>query len=426
MRFRDSEKKLLYPFVFSVMLLLGLGLVTLYSASYPKALQLGLPSYYFIRRQLLFTAAGIFGALFLFLLPRAYYSWFIFTALSASLILMLLTQFTSLGAARLGARRWMQIGPFSFQPSELVKLSVLLFLANFLGRQGTVNTGRRENPYRRTEGYEDASEITGYRNEERKKLDRVPKTAAVFLIPAAVVLLFTGLIALQRDFSTAALFLFICLAVMAVGGVRLSYLLYSLAAVIIPGMFILLNEEYRLRRIIGFLYPELDPAGMSYQVSRSTAAVQSGGVLGKGVGQGTMKIGAVPEIESDFIFSAFAEEFGLIGVLSVLFLFAVFAYTGAAGAGKHRGEDNVLFLAGFGGTFIIFWQMLLHVSVTIGILPPTGIPLPFFSLGGTNLVVNLVFCGIIAKSIYVSARETEAESYLYEHDSNDVDGIFEL
>lgn len=384
---QTDKSKILYPFIISMFFLIGLGLVSLYSASYYKAVQLNLPSYYFIKRQLIFAGIGLFGGTVAFLLPQRVYKWLIPMALAFSFILMILTQFTSLGDTRMGARRWIVIGPISFQTSELVKISVLLFLANYLHK----NSGKLS-------------------------------TFSFAIIPMIIVGVFSGMIALQRDFSGTALFLFICFTILAVGGVKRTFFFYFLLITVIPGIFFLLKEEYRLRRVIGFLYPDLDPTGLNYQVRMSLEAIRNGGIVGTGIGNGQMKLGLIPEVESDFIFSSFAEEFGLIGVCIIWLFFMIFSITGIIGARQHKDSNGFRYFLGFGAVSFIFWQALLNWGVVIALLPPTGIPFPFFSLGGTNLVVTLSMCGFIARSIFEKVQPVE-HGFFEEGQDDYFDGI---
>ncbi len=359
-----DQRTLLFPFFAVLLLLLGAGLVSLYSASYFRALNITGDPFYYVRRQAVFALLGIIGALVMAGIPYHYFRFLVPLVLAASLVLMLLTLLSPLGETRLGARRWMSLGPVSLQPSEVVKISVILFLANYLGKHG-------------------------------KRLEEL-RIAAV---PVGVVLLFAVLIILQRDFSTALLFVFVMFSMIAVSRTKKIYLLFFLLLVMVPGIMLLLMEEYRLRRVIGFLFPSADPTGMNYQVNMSLRAVASGGFLGTGFGLGTMKH-VIPEVSADFIFASFAEETGLAGVLSVWLLFAALGYIGYRAAAAHRHGDQRLFFLGFGCTSMIIWQALINMAVVIGAVPPTGLPLPFFSLGGTNLAMVLTMCGCIGRTVY--------------------------
>lgn len=347
-----------------VLLLLGIGLTSLYSASYDKALRMGLPSGYFFNRQVVFALLGLFCAAVITVIPLSAIKSLIPLLLLSSFLLMLLTSFTSLGETRLGATRWIRIGSLSFQPSELVKVSVILYLANYLD----------------------------------KKREIIHHFWAV-TVPVAVIFIAAGLILIQRDYSTTMVFLFLSFSILLIAGARISHLIYYLGLAGVPGLLMLITEEYRLKRVVGFIFKDIDPAGINYQVNISLDAIASGGLFGKGFGQGTYKLGKIPEVQSDFIFSSFAEEQGLIGVLLLIALFTGFAFLGFRGAAKHRESDRFMYIAGFGITHLIMWQVLLNLGVVSGFVPPTGIPLPFFSAGGTNLLMNLGMCGLLFKII---------------------------
>ncbi len=362
-----DQRSLLFPLFLVILLLTGLGLTALYSASSYRAGQLAGDSFHYVKRQMLFVLLGVSGGIFITLIPDRVLRIIIPLALGISLVLMILTLTTPLGEVRLGARRWLRIGPLSMQPSEVVKVSVILFLANYLGKH-----------------------------------DRDMQRLSVTLIPVGVSLLFAALILLQRDFSTAVLFITVCFAMIAVSSTRLIYLVYVMLITVIPGALLLLSEEYRFRRVLGFLFSEADPSGINYQVNMSLRAVAAGGIWGSGFGLGTVKY-RIPEVSSDFIFAAYAEETGLIGVGVVTLLFIALGVIGFRSASAHRRGDPRLFQLSFGCTCMVLWQALINMAVVIGALPPTGLPLPFFSLGGTNLTMVMVMCGCIARSVTIPA-----------------------
>jgi cell division protein FtsW len=156
---------------------------------------------------------------------------------------------------------------------------------------------------------------------------------------------------------------------------------------------LIFTREHRLLRLINFIWPESDPQGGGFQVRASLLTIMSGGPLGKGIGQGTRKIASVPEIHSDFIFSSFAEESGFLGVLFLFILFGIFAFQGYR-AGQ-RAETPFRRLLAFGMVTMVVSQALLNVAVVSGALPATGVPLPFFSAGGSSLAATLLMAGLI-------------------------------
>lgn len=379
-----DRRQVQIPLVFlSVLLvLLGLGLTVLYSASYDKALRLGVEGTYFFDRQLVFCIIGLFTGLAAAVISPNFVRRLIPLLVILTAIAMLLTRFSPLGQTRLGATRWLQLGPLSFQPSELLKVTAILYIA-------------------------------GYTDRKQQHI-REFRTAAV---PVAVILAGAGLIIIGNDFSSTVIFLFLSFSVLLVGGVKLSHLGYFALLAGIPGMLLMFTKAYRLRRIIGFLYKDIDPSGINYQIHASMEAISSGGLFGKGFGQGTAKLGSIPEVHSDFIFAAFAEEFGFLGVAVVIILFAAFAFLAFKGASAHAHRNTFLYVSGFGFSFLIIWQVLINISVVGGIIPPTGVVLPFFSSGGTNLVINLTVSGFLLGIMFRGNSNNNASESTYHSDT---------
>ena len=194
-------------------------------------------------------------------------------------------------------------------------------------------------------------------------IDKNKKNLQIFyysLYPMLIVLVFAGLILIQKDFSTTVLFLFICLSIFLAAGVKFSYLLYMFLFLGIPGILLLVTQSYRLKRVIGFLFKDIDPSGINYQVNTSLSAIKSGGLFGKGLGQGMYKLGLIPEVQSDVVFASFAEEMGLMGVFLVCILFFLYGFLGYLGALRLRKTDPFLFFTGFGSTSMVIWQALLN------------------------------------------------------------------
>jgi cell division protein FtsW len=160
---------------------------------------------------------------------------------------------------------------------------------------------------------------------------------------------------------------------------------------------------------VSFLFPSIDPSGLNWQVQNSLKAMSSGGIFGKGLGNGVYKLGIIPEVQSDFIFASIVEELGFIGVLLFFLLFISFAILGFGAAYRHgKAGNQFTSLVAFGVTFMILWQAIVHVAVVSSLLPPTGIPLPFFSQGGTNLFMILGECGLLYRCINDEAQESIA------------------
>lgn len=377
--FSDKKTPTWSPFMFVciVIALVCYGLVTLYSASYDEALRHGLPSSYYFSRQIIFALLGFFGFIIIRWIPMRWIQRSIPFLLLLSLLLMVLTLITPWGVERLGARRWLQIGSLpSFQPSELLKISAVLALALILSKW------------------------------DKQSFYPVGASLIIILISAFLII---G----QRDYSTTLVFLLVALALLAIGGVRLRYIAMSIFLLGSGAVVFLFIEPYRIRRVVSFLFPNIDPSGLNWQVQKSLEAITPGGILGKGLGKGVFKLGLIPEVQSDFIFASLAEEMGLAGILIFFLLFIGFACLGFSTARRlysPHPKQRFMALATFGITFMITWQALVNLAVVTALLPPTGIPLPFFSQGGTNLFVILCECGFI----YTCMIEGDKEIIAYE------------
>lgn len=274
-----------------------------------------------------------------------------------------------------GARRWIRYGGFSFQPSELAKIALPLFLAYFLTR-----------------------------NE-----DRVGDFKATVL-PCIIVLgLIAGLVFLEPDLGTTIVLCAVFASVYFAAGARLIHLLPVAAGLLLFGVASLIFAPWRLRRLAAFVDP-CDPdnaAGAGYQVCQSLYAIGSGGVFGEGFGKGEQKLFYLPYPYSDFIFSVVGEELGLIGTLGIVAAFGVLLWRGTRAA--LRATDRFGMLLGFGLVTGIVVQALFNISVVISILPAKGIPLPFISYGGSSVVVTLFAVGIL---LNISERQTVGRAFV--------------
>jgi cell division protein FtsW len=350
----------------SVFLLTGIGLVSLYSASYAFAQRFFGDGLYFISRQLIFGAAGLAGFFIVTRINLDLVRKLIKPLVIGTVILCALTFVPAIGVSKNGASRWIRLGSWTYQPSELVKLVLPLYLAHIFD----------------------------------KKQDSLDSFRSGVLPPVMMTALFFILIYLQNNFSTAVFVAVNALAIFFLAGVRLRYFFAAIVMLLPLSGLLILTKEHRLRRLISFIWPDWEPQGAGYQVRSSLLTIVSGGFWGKGIGQGTRKIASVPEIHSDFIFSAFAEESGFLGVLLLFALFAAFAVRGYRGALRTDSMFKRLLCCGL--LTMILSQTLLNIAVVSGSLPATGIPLPFFSAGGSSLATTLIMAGLI---VNVSRRE---------------------
>ncbi len=364
---RDPNEGILSPFTFIVLvvLLTAIGLVSMYSASFPEAVDHGLPHYYFFLKQIVFAFAGLVCATGITFVPTKYYRYAIIPLLVISLVTMLMTSFTPFGVTVFGARRWLDLPLLpSFQPSEIVKISVLLFLSFWLSDPRC-----------------------------RKYL------GWYYVVPIAIIVVFASLILFQRAYTTTILFLILSASLLIVGKFAIRWIVVFAAFISVPALYLLLGEGYRVRRVASFIMPELDPQGLNWQINMSLSAIREGALSGKGLGNGTYKYGLLPEVQNDFIFANIAEETGFLGVLAIFLFFALFAIIGYRSASRMWPRDQFLSLVATGITTMIVFQVIVNVAVVTGMMPPTGIPLPFFSQGGTNLFVILVECGVLYRII---------------------------
>jgi cell division protein FtsW len=343
-----------------VALLCGIGLMMVLSASSVQALRAYGGPWVFFERQVLWVGAGAVG---LVVAARVdYRRWRVLATplMLLCLCLLVLVLVPSLGVTSGGSSRWLGFGVFRFQPSEVAKLAAVLFAADLLAR----------------------------RTEQRGR-------DAVVLRP---VLLVTGgvtvLILRQPDMGTAMVLLLAVMAVLFVGGVPLSRM-GILALVVAAGAVVVsVAEGYRRARLFAFLNPWKDPANTGYQIAQSLVALGSGHLTGVGLGASRAKWGFLPNAHTDFIFAIIGEELGLVGTVLVVALFAAFAVLGVRAA--LRAPDRFGTLAAAGITVWVVGQAVVNVGAVIGILPVTGVPLPFVSFGGSSLVITMVAVGILA------------------------------
>ena len=357
---RIQNQKTLHIFYFCIILLLGTGLVTLYSASYAYSQRFLNDGNSLIIRQLIVSAFGIVLFIIFSRINLGILRKYIIILLAVAAVLCLLTLFPSIGKERHGATRWIEINSISYQPSEMVKFVLPLYLAHLLDKKG----------------------------------DKINDFFTGILPPVLVIGLFFTLIYIQNNFSTAVFIAINALAIFFIAGIRYRYFISAFIMIIPVSVILVFTREHRWMRVVSFLRPEWEPMGAGFQVKASREAIVSGGLLGKGIGEGTRKIASVPEIHSDFIFTSYAEETGLIGIVLIFILFAVFGILGFNTAMRSETVFGKLLAAGL--TTMIVSQAMLNIAVVSGALPATGIPLPFFSAGGSSLTTTLISAGLIA------------------------------
>src|SRR6476469_3381617 len=340
------------------LLLVFVGLVMVFSASAVIAKERYHSGYFFLLRQLGWAVAGFIAMMVGMRIDykRLRHPAVVFSLLGVTTLMLISVFF--LDRAH-NTHRWIHFGGFSFQPSELAKPALILFLAYFLET--------------RTKSMGD------WRNT---------------LIPAVLpTLLFIGLIVFQPDLGTAIACGAITVCILFVSGLEVKYLAYAFLGSLLPLYFLIFHVAYRRDRILAFLNPYSDPQGRGFHIIQSLIAVSTGGVTGLGFMEGKQKLFYLPEPHTDFIFAVTAEELGLLGALVVLVLFGIFLWRGVRTA-LHT-QDMFGRLLAVGITSMVVVQAFINMSVVLGIMPTKGIPLPFVSYGGSSLFVTLACVGVL-------------------------------
>lgn len=349
-----------YVMLVPVLLLMGIGLVMVYSASCEIAIQNYKNEYYFFNKQMMFAGAGLFVMLFCRYFPFRWYRLFAYVLLIGSLVMLSLVLVRGIGHSAGGSRRWFNFGFIYFQPVEFAKFALVVFLSYSLAR----------------------------------KQEQVEEFWVGFAPHVFLMTVLSALIILQPDFGSIAILWMLTWAMMFAGRVRLLYLVSTAFMVILPaGIYLMFSSGYRSTRLKIFLDPWQDPLNSGYQIIHSLMAFGSGGFWGKGFGQGYQKLFYLPTPHTDFIFSVLGEEGGLRWVLFVVFLFLVVLWRGIHIAKNER--DFFGSMLALGLTVCIALQAIVNMGVCLSLLPTKGLTLPFLSYGGTALVINMAFIGIL-------------------------------
>lgn len=350
------DKKLLY--MLFGLLFFGLVMIASAGIAYSKT-RFGDP-YFFFKHQLFYGV--IPGLVIFYIVQKIDYSFWkkiSFPFFILSLVCLVLVFVPGVGTKIYGASRWIQLGPFSFQPSEMLKLSLILYLASWL-----------EN---RTERIKDFYEG---------------------LLPfAAIVAIVSLLLIKQPDVGTLGVIILISMSIYFISGAKLSHISWMGGLGAVALYIVVKLEPYRADRFMVFLHPELDPQGIGYQINQALLAIGSGGITGVGIGHSLQKFNYLPEPVGDSIFAIIGEELGLIGAVFLVLLFLAFAMRGLRVA--RRAPDRFGKLVAVGIVAWIIFQAFINISAISGLVPLTGIPLPFISYGGTSLVFLMIASGIL-------------------------------
>jgi len=353
-----SKPKIDYIFLFAVLALSAIGLIMILSASPTMGLKLG-DSFFFIKRHLFYLTLGFLALYFGFRIDLEHLKKWAGLIFAISIVLLISIYIPGVGRKVLGASRWIDLGILSFQPSELMKFSTVLFLAVIL-------TNRRE---------------------------QIKDFLAGLLPPLVLTGMVAVLIIRQPDLGTALTIAAAAFIMLFIAGAQLWHL-GLMGGVGVLGIAVLsIFSAYRMQRLLAYLDPWKDPQGIGFQIIQSLLAVGSGGLFGLGLGASRQKFFYLPQQFTDFIFAILGEELGLVGGLGVVILFIVLAGQGFRIALSTTDRFKSLLAAG-----LVSWitlQALINIAVVLGIIPTTGIPLPFISYGGTATIVNLFAVGVI-------------------------------
>lgn len=365
---KDTKNNLDFGMLITIIILLCAGIVMVASASSYYALSNYNNSNYFLVRQLFF---GIIGFIFMIIISnidyKRYKKWgYLFYIICLVLLVLVLTP---LGQTRNGAKRWLGFGALVFQPSEIMKIGLVIGMSTYLSLN-----------------YKKLNSFKGY------------------IIPILMLLLVVVVMFMQKHLSgTIVMFVAAC-SIIFVSGIKVKarYIIAGgIAAAAMLAVFIFMpsgdsaeaSGSFRLDRIVSFLNPEEDIKGGNWQAAQSLYAIGSGGIFGRGLGQSRQKYLWLPEAQNDFIFSVLGEELGLVGTVTVLALFSFFIYRGYRIAITARDMYGSLLATGITSAFAL--QILVNIAVVTCTVPVTGMPLPFFSYGGTALFINLCAMGIL-------------------------------
>ena len=350
---KKIDKKLLI----SVIVLSLFGLLMIYSSSNIWASYKFNDSFKYLKSQGLFLIIGFFIMNIISKIPYEFYKKYSNPILFICIILLVLVLIPGIGTIRNGSRSWFGIGSFGIQPSEAAKLGLIIFTSKYLS------------------------------NNKIKDI----KTSVLPIL--SIVILIFGLIMLQPDFGTGVIIVMSIVSLLFISGVNMSFFIKIGIVGLIGIVILVIIAPYRMARITSFLNPWSDPLGSGFQIIQSLYAIGPGGLLGMGLGNSIQKHFYLPEPQTDFIFSIISEELGFAGVLIISLLFIIIIYRGFKIA--INTENKFASFLAYGITFSIAFQTILNLMVVVGLIPVTGVTLPFLSYGGSSLLVSMTEIGIL-------------------------------
>ncbi len=352
-------KKINLSLLIAVVIISLFGVMMIYSASYVWAEYKFNDPYKFLKSQFIFLLAGYIIMMIMSKIDYRKYYKKANLIFGICLILLILVLIPGIGSVRNGSRSWFGIGGFGIQPSEFTKLGLIIFTSKYLAKNS-------------------------------RELKDIKKGVLPILI-----VLFTvfGLIMLQPDFGTGVVIVMSIIVLLFVSGVKMGFFIKIGILGLIGIVILIIVAPYRMERIISFLNPWSDPLGSGFQIIQSLYAIGPGGLLGLGLGNSIQKHFYLPEPQTDFIFSIISEEFGFMGVMIVSILFITIIYQGIKISIKC--EDAFGKYIAFGITFSLAFQTILNLMVVVGLIPVTGVTLPFLSYGGSSLLITMISMGIL-------------------------------
>ncbi len=343
----------------AVIIIIIFGIIMIYSASSIWAEYKFNDSLRFVKAQTIFFLLGIVIMLILSKIDYKIYYKKANLILMICFLLLVLVLIPGIGKIRNGARSWFGIGPLGIQPSEFAKIGLIIFVSKYIANN-------------------------------QKNIKNI-KTGVLPII--SIILAFFALIMLEPDFGTGVVMVMSLIAILFISGVKLSFFLKIGLIGVIGIIGLIIMAPYRLARIISFLNPWADPLGSGFQIIQSLYAIGPGGLLGQGFLQSRQKHFYLPEPQTDFIFSIISEEFGFLGIL-IVSLFFIFIFYRMIKISL-KAKDHFSKYLSFGLSFGMIFQALLNIMVVVGMIPVTGVTLPFFSYGGSSLLVSMASIGII-------------------------------
>lgn len=365
---RDTYKKTNAYIALIVVGLALFGLLMQYSASSYNALRDYGDSFYYVKKQALALIAGLAFMVIATRINTANYYRFSIAILLIGFVLLAVLFIPGVGVEKYGATRWINLGVTTFQPSEFAKFALMIFIARSLSKRSTAT---------------------------------VSGMLPILLVTGAT----AALIIIEPNMSITMLVVLSALVMVFLGGAKFKHFLMMVAPIAVGVVILILIEPYRVSRILAFIDPWSSPKDEGFQLIQSYYALSSGGLFGVGLFNSRQKYAFLPFAESDFILAIIGEELGIFGCISLMIVFFLFAWFGARTAIRATNPFNSYLAAGI--TIVISLQACLNMAVVTGTIPPTGLPLPFISAGGSSLLIFMLVSGILMRINIESAKEHE-------------------